>query len=305
MTEFEKILMEDKNKPTSNNKHKPNINASSRETYAESKKEKRDHCYSMIQDACVQIERSPIALKSFLNVMSRFERYSLNNNLLIFAQKPTAIKLKDRMKVMAENQSIRSGTNAIYILEPEKVKGEDGEWTRYNAVSKFDVVDLENEPPVVEVAYDQQMKIRALVSNSPVKIQTVDPSEYPKAFSSGAYYDVQQNLIIAKRDMSFQEIFLSVAEALAHAEMKRDYEGEYHVQEHAFEAKCTAYTLAKKYEFSTDSIDIPPFVNPSGNENHLKECMGRVHKNVKNIQYRMFQKLEPQKEQQRNDGEAR
>ena len=302
MTEFEKILKEqsqreEPKKTQSDSEGKP---------YGEQMKEKRDRCYAMVSDACMEIPSDEEHFKRFLSVLSRFERYSLNNNILIYAQKPNAMRLKDHYKVLAEKQRVRVGAKPVYILEPEKVSGESGEWTRYNAVAKYDVVDLENEPPVVETALDSQMKIRALLHKCPVEIKTVPVNEYPSERKCGAYYDVEHNRIVAKADMGYEEIFLSVAEAMAHVEMKRGVEGAYNPAEYAFEAKCVAYTLATRYGVSVDPI-APSQKYHDLNEEDTKASLAMIHKGVKGINYRMILKLEPpkEKEQNREDGEAR
>ena len=66
-----------------------------KKTYGQVMAEKKAKCYAMIDDACLEVMSSPEKLYEYLMVQSSFERYSLNNNLLIFAQNPGATKLKD------------------------------------------------------------------------------------------------------------------------------------------------------------------------------------------------------------------
>ena len=300
MTEFEKILNEASPNQAAN---QPPDNAATGKSYGVQMKEKRDRCYAMALNACTEITSDVEHLKRFLGVLSRFERYSLNNNILIYAQKPNAVKLKDHFKVLADQQNLRRNAKAVYILEPEKVSGESGEWTRYNAVAKYDIADIENEPPVVAVAYDVQMKIRALLHKCPVPIKTVQISEYPKDRKCGAYYDVEHDRIVAKADMGYDEIFLSVAEALAQVEMKRDAEDGYDPQSCRFEAKCAAYALAKRYDVPTDRLNLSnlPEKYRDMNAEERKSELAKIHKSVKAIHYRMTLKLEPPKEQNREE----
>lgn len=299
MTEFEKILKEGSQKEEPK-KEQPNPAG---KTYGELMKEKRDRCFSMISDACKEITSDEEHFKLFLSVLCRFERYSLNNNILIYAQKPNAMRLKDHFKVLSEKQKIREGAKPVYILEPEKVSGESGEWTRYNAVDKYDVADLENELLEIGTELDPQMKIRALLHKCPVFIKTLPSNEYPAGRKCGAYYDVEMDRIVAKADMSYDEIFLSVAEALAHVEMKRSAEGAYDPNQHTFEAKCVAYILAKRYAVPNKQIDLSMMSEKyrDMNEDETKESLAKIHKSVKSINYRMTLKLEPPKEQNREE----
>ena len=97
MTEFEKILQE--KEP---NLQKETTKSTPQKSYGEQMKDKRDQCYAMVSDACMEIPSDEEHFKRFLSVLSRFERYSLNNNILIYAQKPNAMRLKDHYKVYAE-----------------------------------------------------------------------------------------------------------------------------------------------------------------------------------------------------------
>ena len=296
MTEFEKILNEQnpkKEEPKAT--ERPKTEAASEAEM----RERRERCYSMISDACMEITADADHFMKFLGVLSRFERYSLNNNILIYAQKPNALRLKDRWKVVAEKQGIRENAKPLMILEPQKFTGNSGEWTRYNAVDKYDVADLEKEELSIETALDLQMKIRALIHKCPVEIKTLPVSEYPADRTCGAFYDVEHNRIVAKSDMGYDEIFLSVAEALAHVEMKRSAEGAYDPRQYAFEAKCAAYALAKRYAVPTDAIDLSKVAERyhDRNEEETKASLAMIHKGVKGIHYRMTLKLEIPKEQ--------
>ena len=298
MTEFEKILQE--KEPMF---QKQTAEEAAPKSYGERMKEKRDQCYAMVSDACMEIPSNEEHFKRFLSVLSRFERYSLNNNILIYAQRPHAMRLKDKQKIVAEKQRIRVGAKPVYILEPQRISGESGEWTRYNAVEKYDVADLENELLTVETALDPQMKIRALLHKCPVEIKTVPVTEYPAGRKCGAYYDVEHNRIVAKVDMDYDEIFLSVAEAMAHVEMKRSAEGVYDPNQYTFEAKCAAYALAKRYAVPNDSLDLSKVAQRyhDKNEEGTKASLAMIHKSVKSIHYRMTLKLEPPKEQNREE----
>ena len=109
---------------------------------------------------------------------------------------------------------------------------------------------------------------------------------------------MEHNRIVAKADMRYDEIFLSVAESLAHVEMKRSAEGAYDPRQYAFEAKCAAYALAKRYAVPTDAIDLSKVAERyhDRNEEETKASLAMIHKGVKGIHYRMMLKLEIPKE---------
>lgn len=55
-----------------------------KKSYGETMTEKRNACYAMVEDACIDVMSSAENMNRFLAVQSRFERYSMNNNLLIY-----------------------------------------------------------------------------------------------------------------------------------------------------------------------------------------------------------------------------
>ena len=98
MSEFDTVLNEAaKRKAEQNESQFDDIveNGTGKKNYGQIMAEKKTKCYAMIDDACLNVMSSPEKLYGYLMVQSSFERYSLNNNLLIFAQNPGATKMKD------------------------------------------------------------------------------------------------------------------------------------------------------------------------------------------------------------------
>ena len=88
-----------------------------------------------LDDAAKKAVSSVTNLRAYLAVQSRFERYSTNNNLLIFAQRPDATRLKSLELWNKEKKWIREGAKAVAIYEPIKKQGKDGK-TYTNFVRK-------------------------------------------------------------------------------------------------------------------------------------------------------------------------
>lgn len=88
-----------------------------------------------LDDAAKKAVSSVTNLRAYLAVQSRFERYSTNNNLLIFAQRPDATRLKSLELWNKEKKWIREGAKAVAIYEPVRKQGKDGK-TYTNFVRK-------------------------------------------------------------------------------------------------------------------------------------------------------------------------
>lgn len=280
--------------------------------------ERRNSCYGMIDRASKEVVGTAENMRKFLSVMSRFEAYSLNNNFLIYMQKPDATKLKERKAWEKDfpnkKRFIRKGGKSLMILEPQKYKGgDDKELVGYNPKLMFDVSDIVNAVPEPKISHDKVQLIRALVDHCSVPIVTLKEG-YPPDAPLGAYYDAGSKRIIAKGGMVPEEIFQSVATAIAHAEMdsaerktaerNQTTQAPYRTVDHEFQARCVAEALCMKYGVSTDRVEInsvpPKYAGMEADD--IRHDLGAIHASVKAIKQRMEMILNPpSKEQTRKE----
>jgi hypothetical protein len=271
-----------------------------KKSFAERMAEKKSQCYAMIDDACLNSVSSVDNLRQFLNVHSRFDKYSLNNALLIFAQKPDAVKVKDFDAWKKDDISIKKGAKSFMILEPSPYKGTDGKMHRgYNAKNVFDISDVEAPEDAIPQpkSYEQKQLVAALVHDAPVPVRKAEHS----IGENDAIYDAKNKVVYFKAGLEFDTIFPAIAKALAHAEMAKDVEN-YRIGEHEFAARCSAYVLSQRYGVDTRTVDvygIPKNIETMEAED-VKKVLGDVHSNVKSINARMNESLEQtqNKEQQ-------
>ena len=271
-----------------------------KKSFAERMAEKKNQCYAMIDDACLNSVSSVDNLRQFLNVQSRFDKYSLNNALLIFAQKPDAVKVKDFDTWKKDDISIKKGAKSFMILEPSPYKGTDGKMHRgYNAKNVFDISDVEASEDAIPQpkSYEQKQLVAALVHDAPVPVRKAEHS----IGENDAIYDAKNKVVYFKAGLEFDTIFPAIAKALAHAEMAKDVEN-YRIGEHEFAARCSAYVLSQRYGVETRTVDvygIPKNIETMEAED-VKKVLDDVHSNVKSINARMNESLEQtqNKEQQ-------
>lgn len=268
-----------------------------KKSYGEMMTEKRNACYAMIDDAYLDAMSSPENMNRFLAVQSRFERYSLNNNLLIYMQMPDAVRLKDYDTWKKEEMGVKKGSKSIMILEPYTYTGADKQQHRaYNAKNVFDITAV-NAPPEAypqPKSYEAKKLLAALVHGTPVPVRKTE-----QQMSESAVYDAQNKVIYFKQGLSFNEIFPAIAKALSHAEMARGVE-HYRVEEHEFAARCSANVLAQKYGVEAPTVSIhsipPKFADMESDE--LKKELSDIHGSVKEISKRMYESLEKNNEKE-------
>ena len=302
MSHFDDIL--NQSKKNAQKQDAPTAERTSKEEWIEEQKKRRESLYEMIDTACPAIVSSPEKMTEFLDVQSHFERYSLNNNILIYAQKAKATQIKDFKGWKEEGGSVKKGSKGFMILEPSPYTKDGEDRVTFNPKVVFDVSDVADAAPGQKVAYDKSMLIRALVHDSPVDIKTV--KDYPADKSEGAYYDVKDNCIYAKAGMEVNDIFISVAQALACAEIDQITTEPFRVSDHAFQARCVAYVLARKYDIPTDKVSLHsmPTRFAGCDKEQIKKDLGEIHDSVKAITSRMNEVLvERPREQNRRKAE--
>ena len=276
--------------------------------WVEKQKKKREQLFEMIEAACPTIVSSIEKMSEFLKVQSNFEKYSLNNNILIFAQKPDATKVKDFNGWKDEGGSVKKGSKGFFIMEPSTYKKDGEDRVAFNPKTVFDISDVADVDPVQQVSYDKALLIRALVHESPVNIVTL--KDYPSSKPEGAYYDIKDKVIYAKAGMAVNDIFISVSQALAFAEIARKSNEPFRAADHVFQARCVALVLANKFGVSADKIQLysMPARYAECDSEMIKKDLSEIHSAVKSIVSRMNEVLiERPKEQSksRSDKEAR
>ena len=66
-----------------------------KEEWASRKQQDREAAYAMVDDTLKKMGTNEKAFQTYLDVQSKFERYSVSNALLVAAQKPEATDLGD------------------------------------------------------------------------------------------------------------------------------------------------------------------------------------------------------------------
>lgn len=198
----------------------------------------------------------------YLECMTKFHTYSLNNILWIYAQMPTATLVTGYKKWNKEfDRHVRKGEHAIKILAPifKKVRveedGEEKEETRlvnFKVVNVFDVSQTEGkELPTapcrcidLEGNVDGYKELfEKLEKASPVPIGFEDIND-----DSHGYFSLIDNRIAIKKGMSEQQTIKTMIHEIAHSILHNTKTGEEkEADRHTAEvqAESVAYTVCK------------------------------------------------------------
>ena len=265
-------------------------------------KNNRSRCYEMSEQMTTAVATDGQMFKRYLDVQSRFDRYTANNALLIMAQKPEAQKIGDYGYWRDQGAYVKrqERNNPILIMEPGKeYEREDGSTgTYYNAKKVYDISQtnardrLQQAQPEIT---DAQL-VRAVVNNPPVAIVAAEPDQMPE--DKGALFEPEESCIYVRRGMSAQEIFRSVTPELALAGFA-DGDKNYDRNEDAFHAYCASYLLCKKYGVDTqgfDFINAPDYFEDMEPQ-EVRGELSKIRDAASDISSRMAKVLEPNRSQ--------
>lgn len=220
-------------------------------------KNNRNRCYELSEQVTAQVATDSGAFQQYLDIQSRFDRYTANNALLIMAQRPDAQKLGDYGYWRDQNVYVKrmEKKNPVLIMEPGKeYEREDGSiGTYYNAKKLYDIsqTNMREKEPAQEQTDERQL-IRALLSNPPVNIIAADPDKMPE--DKGALFEPEENCIYVRKGMDAEQIFRSLTPELVFAGFANGDQN-YDRDEDAFHAYCASYMLCKKYGVDTRGYD--------------------------------------------------
>lgn len=246
MNEFDDIFAgQSVNKPAAKD-----FTSFNKEEWAAQKQQERADAYALMDETAEKMTGDGELFRTYLDVQSKFDRYSVGNALLIAAQMPQANRLSDFKGWKDADVYIKKGASGITILEPgDEYTREDGSvGVSYNAKKVFDVSQTSSRQKAAPaVAHDSRLLIKALINNAPCQISI--SAELPE--NVGAIYKPEEKVILVRQGMDAPDIFRSLSQELAHARMDN---GEYGRADCAFTAYCTSYVLCKRAGIAVDNF---------------------------------------------------
>ena len=218
-----------------------------KDAWIQQKQAERQSAFERMDQTAAEIATNGDLFQSCLDVMARFDRYSVGNILLLTSQMPEATKLADFNTWKKSRCFIKKGENSIMLLEPgEEFRREDGSvGVNYNVKRVFDISQTTSrQQNVPTVHYDMRLLLKALIRHAPCPVEICE--DMPDGI--GAVYDPKEKKILMRQGMDGADIFRSLAQELAHAYFDK---GNYNRNDHAFSGYCVAYTLCKRYGVDT------------------------------------------------------
>ena len=263
-----------------------------KEEWAAQKQEQRKAAYELIDNTCSEMMVDGGAFQQYLDVQGHFDRYSVNNAILVSAQMPEATQLKDYGSWKQSRAYVDKDAQKITILEPGKeYEREDGsKAVGYNAKVVYDISQTsakDRQQP--QEAKTMRELVSAMIDASPVSFVPVDDLELP------AFYDSAQQTIFIKTGLSEEQLFVSMAKEVSAAVFDCKHKESRDASD--FKSFCVAYMVSSRYGVDTKgfSFDKLPKEFEGMETQEFKGELGSMRDVLGEIQSDMYKSLEKNK----------
>ena len=259
------------------NEKQTTIEPYSKEDWIKQKNENRALAYEMLETASEELN-NPDSVMAYLDVQSRFDRYSVSNALLVAYQNPEATRLCDSKTWQKNHVFINKGETGIIILEPGKeYTREDGRTvTPYNAKKVFDISQTNAKPrPQRTKTPDARVVVKAMIKTSPVPVEI--SNQLPDEVK--AIYQPESKKIFIRQGLDGDEIVRLLSKEIAFARLDK---GGFNRDNLEFSAQAISYIVTSRAGFEPAPITrvSKQFLSLSAKEKRAEFSQIRDHANT-------------------------
>ena len=217
--------------------------------WAAQKQAQRKEIYEQIDNTCKKMMADGGSFRQYLDIQGHFDRYSVNNAILVTAQMPEATQLKDSNGWKQSHTYVDKGAQKITILEPGKPYQREDGTTAFGCQMKV-VYDISQTTAKDRQKPQEQKSMRelaaAMIDASPVSFVPIEELELP------AFYDSGQQTIFIQTGLSEEQLFTSMAKEVSAAVF--DFKHKESRDNSEFESYCVAYMVSSRYGVDTKAF---------------------------------------------------
>ena len=263
-----------------------------KEQWAAQKQAQRKEVYELIDNTCSEMMISGDSFRQYLDVQGRFDRYSVNNAILVSAQMPEATQLKEKAAWKQSRVYVNKDAQKVVILEPSKeyTRGDGSKAVGYNAKEVYDISETSaKDRQEAQEKKSMRELVSALIDASPVPFVPVADLEMP------AYYDSEQQSIFIRTGLNEEQLFVSMAKEVSAAVF--DFKHNESREASEFKSYCVAYMVSSRYGVDTRGFNFSrlPKELAETDTQAFKGELGSMRDVLGEIQSEMYKSLEKNK----------
>lgn len=263
-----------------------------KEQWAAQKQAQRKEAYELIDNTCSEMMISGDSFRQYLDVQGRFDRYSVNNAILVSAQMPEATQLKEKAAWKQGRVYVNKDAKKVVILEPSKeyTRDDGSKAVGYNAKEVYDISETsaKDRQEALEKKSMREL-VSALIDASPVPFVPVADLEMP------AYYDSEQQSIFIRTGLNEEQLFVSMAKEVSAAVF--DFKHNESREASEFKSYCVAYMISSRYGVDTRGFNFSrlPKELAETDTQAFKGELGSMRDVLGEIQSEMYKSMEKNK----------
>lgn len=263
-----------------------------KEQWAAQKQAQRKEAYELIDNTCSEMMISGDSFRQYLDVQGRFDRYSVNNAILVSAQMPEATQLKEKAAWKQSRVYVNKDAKKVVILEPSKeyTRDDGSKAVGYNAKEVYDISETSaKDRQEAQEKKSMRELVSALIDASPVPFVPVADLEMP------AYYDSEQQSIFIRTGLNEEQLFVSMAKEVSAAVF--DFKHNESREASEFKSYCVAYMISSRYSVDTRGFNFSrlPKELAETDTQAFKGELGSMRDVLGEIQSEMYKSMEKNK----------
>ena len=263
-----------------------------KEQWAAQKQAQRKEAYELIDNTCSEMMISGDSFRQYLDVQGRFDRYSVNNAILVSAQMPEATQLKEKAAWKQSRVYVNKDAQKVVILEPSKeyTRDDGSKAVGYNAKEVYDISETSaKDRQEAQEKKSMRELVSALIDASPVPFVPVADLEMP------AYYDSEQQSIFIRTGLNEEQLFVSMAKEVSAAVF--DIKNNESREASEFKSYCVAYMVSSRYGVDTRGFNFSrlPKELAETDTQAFKGELGSMRDVLGEIQSEMYKSMEKNK----------
>lgn len=290
MDEISEILgtNDKKNSSYTNNRSNSSYSNQNQINWREKQKKDRQECYATMDSGANAVKQDSNKFQEYLNIQSRFSKYSVGNCLIILEKAKDSTYFKDKNSWKEKRIELIDGAKAITILEPVFTNNR----RYYKPKEVFDISQTNARKQENIVDYDDRTLLEAMLYNCDVSREKVE--RLPDGRIGSEYNKIEDKLYVCK-GMDRETLFQTLSQEISNYEMREQEES--NIKD--FISYCVSYMICKKYGVDVSNYNfenLPEEIADRKSPKEVRAELEKIRKQFEKLNNRMQGYLEVENE---------
>lgn len=248
--------------------------------WQEQQNKDRKAIYDLIEKNAKEVRDNGEKFKEYLDIQSRFTKYSVGNCLVILEKAPNSTQIKDAKSWKEKGIELIENAKGFKILEPSKSNGK----TYYNPKMVYDISQTTAENHEPKVNYGDRRLIEALLYNCQVPRKAVDTLSNGEI---GSEYDKENNVLYVCKGMDRETLFQTLSQEMSKIELN----GNENKNMQDFISYCNSYMICKRYGIDVSNYNfenLPDEITTKQDGKSIRAELNTIKDNFEKVNSRML-----------------